>query len=771
MVARMDVNVAAGERTKAFGVPQPAGASEAPTGPTTTVVQAAAALVQDAARAAMDRLTWSGVTATVAAGLFAYLLGPGVGSGSLAVLAAAVTASACTAVALQSSGRLRIGWGAFAAASALWSGGYRSGPMWQLASSRVATGGGGGRLCALAATALLGVGIVTLLERPRLRAAKMRFIAEALMIAASVLFAAWVSIMPPAFAAAHDLGFVDRARLLAHPLGDAALVAIVAFAVTKIPHIGRWTTSLLLGSGTLAILASATRDIAPSDTPRLRVLDLVAAACFSLIVVAALRSWRSASRTVLAPADVPSAADGETAFPDRARLLLLSAPGLSVLIVVGTTLRQVTGQPVAAELTWITIGVLALSVFLHVTVIFENHTLSADLATARDEAIRASELKSNFLANVSHEIRTPMNAVIGLTGLLLDTELESDQRELAVGVATSAEGLLGLIDEVLDFSKIEAEKMDLEETDLDLVDLVDEVAMIVGDAARKKGIQLHAYCQPGMITRRRGDPVRLRQILLNLANNAVKFTHDGSVTIEAVQVEGSPEHVAFLVVDTGIGIPETEQERLFQPFSQLDESTTRVFGGTGLGLAIVAGLVDVQDGSIDIASEEGVGTVFRVTLPLPVGTNQSTEEGLSGLFGKRALVIDDNAVNRSVLAHTLHGWGFVVDQAESGQLALDRFAWANTPQDPYSVVIIEHHMDGMDGLHLAQILRNQPPTADAVTFLLSSAVNLSRQDAHDAGLESVLVKPVRTTYLLRRIVDALITQPESKTPKPSRKVP
>jgi CheY-like chemotaxis protein len=251
----------------------------------------------------------------------------------------------------------------------------------------------------------------------------------------------------------------------------------------------------------------------------------------------------------------------------------------------------------------------------------------------------------------------------------------------------------------------------------------------------------------------------------------VKFTHEGSVTIEAMQVEGRPEDVSFLVVDTGIGIPEGEQARLFQPFSQLDESTTRVFGGTGLGLAIVAGLVEAQHGSIDIASEPGVGTAFRVTLPLPVGANQSTEEGLSALVGKRALVVDDNAVNRSVLAHTLHNWGFVVDQAESGQAALDRYAWTNTPDEPYAVVIIEHHMDGMDGLHLAQILRNQPPTADAITFLLSSAVNLSRQKAHDAGLESVLVKPVRTTYLLRRIVDALVAQPEPKLlPQPSRKV-
>jgi len=484
------------------------------------------------------------------------------------------------------------------------------------------------------------------------------------------------------------------------------------------------------------------------------VVGLAIALAFLAIATAGVRTWQAGDEPI-------------TAVVDRPRLLLLAAPGLSILIVVGTTLRQVTGQPVAVELGWITIGVLTLAVLLHLTVIAENQLLANELSLARDEAIHASTLKSHFLANVSHEIRTPMNAVIGLTGLLLDTELDDDQRELAVGVATSAEGLLGLIDSLLDFSKIEAERMELEEIDLDLTDLLDEVAMLVGDSARRKDIELFAYCEPGMITHRRGDPVRLRQILLNLVNNAVKFTSEGSVTLRAMPVEGQPDHVAFLVIDTGIGIPEAEQARLFEPFSQLDETTTRNYGGTGLGLGIVRGLVDLQGGSIELASEVGHGTVFRVTLPMDVGT-QSTERGLAALVGLRALVVDGNAVNRSVLAHTLHSWGFVVDQATSAEEALHEFAWTGSPNERYAVAIIEHKLDGMDGMELARILRHQEPTSSTVVLLLSSSVDLSRQEAHDAGIESVLIRPVRTTYLLRRIVDALITRPAPELEKISQ---
>ncbi|MCU1356584.1 MAG: hybrid sensor histidine kinase/response regulator [Acidimicrobiales bacterium] len=700
-----------------------------------------------AGRSLWERLALPGILVAVVSGAIALEAAGGAGLGNFAGMAAAIAAATCIGVAWQASGRLRVGWGAIGIGGVFWCAGYHARPIWETARAGVAVSMTVRDLAALGGMILFGIGILALLEKPQRAAARLRLLAEALMIAASILFASWVTVLPPAFEAVKGRPLLDQARLLAYPISDVLLIGIVVFAITKLPQLGRWSLLLLGGIGAIAMLSTAVSELDPTQVARMRLVDAATASGFLAVVLAAGKAWRLAAE------------DGIARVRERTQLMLLSAPGLSVLIVVGTTLRQVTGKPVAAQLTWITIGVLSLSVLLHITVIFENHTLSGELALARDEAIHASVLKSHFLANVSHEIRTPMNAVIGLTGLLLDTELEFDQRELAVGVATSAEGLLGLIDGVLDFSKIEAQKMELEEIDLDLVDLIDEVAMIVGDAARRKGIEVVAYCEPGLVTQRRGDPVRLRQILLNLANNAVKFTSEGSVTIQAMPGDGGPEQVAFLVIDTGIGIPETEQSRLFEPFSQLDESTTRNFGGTGLGLGIVRGLVDLNKGSIDMASEEGVGTVFRITLPLPVGTQQETEKGLAGLVGKRALIVDDNAVNRSVLAHTLHSWGFVVDQATTAEEALHHYAWTGSPDQVYAIVIIEHRLEGMDGMQLARILRTQGPTASAVTFLLSSAVDLSRQAAHDAGIESVLIKPVRNTYLLRRIVDALITQP------------
>lgn len=699
-----------------------------------------------AGRTIQERLGWRGTAVALLVGLLAIEAAARAGAPGPSLPAAGLAAALAAGVAWQTTGLVRAGWAAIAAGVALWGGGYAARPTWahlDPSSTRVSPGG----LAAVASALLLSGALLVLIDAPRRETARLRFVAEFFLVVASVLFAGWVAVLPPAFAAVEGRPLGERAVLLSFPLGDLLLVAVVTFALTKLPALGRRNTLLLPGLAALAFVGSALSQLDPADHGGRRTVDLVVALGFLAIAAGAARAWgtgREADRA---------------AIPERAELLMLVAPGLSILIVVGTTVRQATGQPVAVELTWITIAVLTMAVLLHVTVIVENQALGRELSLARDEAIRASELKSHFLANVSHEIRTPMNAVIGLTGLLLDTELDEDQQELAVGVATSAEGLLGLIDGLLDFSKIEAEKMELEEIDLDLTDLIDEVAMLVAEPARRQGIELIAYCDPGVATRRRGDPVRLRQVLLNLANNAVKFTSEGSVTIRAMAVERDPEKVAFLVIDTGIGIPESAQARLFEPFSQADGSTTRHYGGTGLGLGIVRGLVDLMGGKVELASEEGRGTVFRVTVPLPIAAEQRTEQGLAALVGLRALVVDGNAVQRSVLAHTLHSWGFLVDQAASAEEALHDFGWSSETEGEagYAVALIERNLEGMDGLALARLLHREHSTAHTVILLLSPTMDLTRQAAKDAGITSVLIRPVRTSYLLRRIVDALVT--------------
>ena len=495
-----------------------------------------------------NRLGWVGLASAVLVVLLGLELG-GWSERASGVVLASVTGGIAFGVAWQAAGRVRVGWSAVAVGSILWCAGAEAQPLWESAG-RSTVQIGFADLAAVGAMVAFSLALLVLLDKPTRPVARLRFLAEGLMIAASVLFAGWVTILPAAFDASAGRPLPDQVALMAYPISDVLLLGVVVFAVCKLPHLARGSLLLIPGIGALAVLSTATSEVGPAASVSPGVVGLAIALAFLAIAVAGARTWQGGD-------------DRSRAEVDRTRLLLLAAPGLSILIVVGTTVRQVTGQPVAVELGWITIGVLTLAVLLHVTVIAENQLLAGELSLARDEAIHASTLKSHFLANVSHEIRTPMNAVIGLTGLLLDTDLDDDQREFAVGVATSAEGLLGLIDSLLDFSKIEAERMELEEIDLDLTDLLDEVAMLVGDSARRKEIELFAYCEPGMVTQRRGDPVRLRQVLLNLVNNAVKFTSEGSVTLRAMPADGQPDQVAFLVIDTGIGIPEAEQARLF----------------------------------------------------------------------------------------------------------------------------------------------------------------------------------------------------------------